>query len=238
MKDLKENLSTIYWYVLLTIVSAITFIVILGLVQLIFTGTANMETVASLISSFSNFTVSICSILLVCYAGKTYKKWKVDKTINEYKQLISFSFRIYHTARHVYNLLNLYPGSKINNVIERLEENSEDTVEKIVDEYMDEIRNSFFKLSEIIDVIGAINPIEQEEELIPLRKYAVNIMLKIEKDISKPEKIMKEFKKIDKDKVFIDEVSKIKVFNINSEEKFSLSDFKNSIELSVKHLLR
>ncbi|TMO75018.1 hypothetical protein CWC16_00550 [Pseudoalteromonas sp. S3776] len=237
MKDFKGNLSTIYCYVLLTIVFAITFIVMIGLVQLIFTGTANMETVASLISSFSNFIVSICSILLVCYAVKTYKKWKVDKTINEYKQLISLTFCIYHTARQIYNSLNIYQGNS-DKIIHEYEKCSRDELKGFMVREFNEIQKSYCKLSEIIDVLGAIHSIEQEEELIRLRVYAANIMLKIQKDISKPEKTMKEFKETDKNKVFIDEILKIKIFNINSKEDFSLSDFKNSIDLNVRHLLK
>lgn len=219
--------SEIMWMLLCIIIYIITFLVICGLLQLIFTDKANFGSVTDILAV-------ACNCFLVFFAYTTYNNWKSDKTVEELKKLVFASYSIYHTTTQFYDSLNLILKNKEKPIlIDGKKLNVTKTI-LTLESYNEAIKKHHSDFSKMIDFFVYFKP-KDEKKLFRLRAQATSIMLRVNSDLSQISEIEIDIKKIDveENSTFLDEIVKVKLFN---ESKFSLADFRNDFDEKTKSI--
>lgn len=235
MKD--YSLSESFWYILLALIYILFFISFCGLIQLIFTGKANIGSISDLL------TVALNSVLAGC-AFVAYRNWKKDKIVDDVKAVITNAYTIYHSSRQFYNTLYCYRIAPSSTEAEGKKLDYEGFKETLNKQYQ-ELDNAYHNLSKNIDILCFFYK-NDESNLFEIRSQSAIIRGKVKDELNsfpasdnKTIPIFEDIKQKNTEKIFLDLIIEKNIFpRPNHEKSFSLSSFKTNFTKVTKSILK
>ena len=235
------SLSESFWYILLALIYILFFISFCGLIQLIFTGKANMGSISDLL------TVALNSVLAGC-AFAAYRNWKKDKIVDDVKAVITDAYIIYHSSRQFYNTLYCYHVDPSSTEAEGKGLSYEDFRETLNKQYQ-ELDNAYHNLSKNIDILCFFYK-NNENNLFEIRSQSAYIRCKVKEELdsfpvrdSKTISIFEKIKQKNKKESILDLIIEENIFPLPNQvgtpdESFSLSCFKTNFTKATKSILK